>query len=121
MLSVEQIEDIRKRAEKYEQSLQMAKFHNEQNSQLRAVGGFPSQDWGVSPSEEHYAEDVPRLLREIEQLREELKDRETDLEFEYNSRIAAEQKLDDLKDRLSTCESELRFEQFLRHADAEAR
>lgn len=74
----------------------------------------------LGEAENHYAADVPRLLQEIEQLKEQLKDRENDLEFEYNSRIEAEQQLDDLKDQLHTCQSELRYEQLQRNA-AEAR
>lgn len=134
MLTSEQIEDIRKRAEEYEQRLNIAKLSNQQNAQFRAVGGFPGPDWDISLSEKQYAEDVSRLLYEIAWLKElldtrqkdlefaqqQLRDRESDLEFEYNSRIGAEQQLDELKDRLSTCESELRYEQLQRNA-AEAR
>lgn len=99
MLTLEQLELIRKRADRYSKLTNLEKLD-------------------AGEAEENYAEDIPQLLREIEQLKEQLKDRETDLEFEYQARIEAEQKLDDLKDRLNTCESELRFEQFLRHAEA---
>lgn len=70
---------------------------------------------------ERYAnyEDVAKLLWEIKQLEEQLKDREQDLDFEYNSRLKAEQQLDDLKDRFHTCESELRYEQLQRGAKEE--
>lgn len=61
-------------------------------------------------------EDVAKLIWEISHLAEQLKDRETDLEFEYNSRIEAEQQLADLKDQLHTCESELHYEQLRRNA-----
>lgn len=61
-------------------------------------------------------EDVAKLVWEIKYLKEQLRDREADLEFEYNSRIEAEEKLDKLKDRLNTCESELNYEQLQRKA-----
>jgi predicted transcriptional regulator len=65
------------------------------------------------------SEDAP-LIREIEFLKEQLRDREADLEFEYKSRIEAERQLDDLKEQLDICSMELHHEQMLRKA-AEAR
>lgn len=94
-----ELQAIRERAERYSKATSLEKLD-------------------AGEAEENYAADVPQLLREIEQLTEQLKDRETDLEFEYNSRIEAEQRLNEVKDQLSTCESELRFEQFLRHTEA---
>jgi phosphoglycerate-specific signal transduction histidine kinase len=53
----------------------------------------------LSTFERHYAQDVPRLLQEIDQLQEQLRDREADLQFEYEERLQAERKLEEVEEK----------------------
>ena len=77
-LTDERSADIRKRAEYYCMKVNIAKQQNSRNDRSRKNSGFPSPNIYVSEEERYYAQDVPRLLAEIERLKvliQELEDR----------------------------------------------